>query len=93
MLFLLLLGLNEKSLKAGVIKKTHNSLPYITVKTIIFRSSPEFKLGLLRFMKNKLSNRYPLRADHKNHRLVYKQTFFYDYCEFFHPVLISRNFV
>jgi hypothetical protein len=45
-----LLGVNEKSLKAGVIKKAHNSLLYITVTTI-FRSSPEFKLGLLRFMK------------------------------------------
>jgi hypothetical protein len=30
-----LLGVTEKSLKAGVIKKAHNSLLYITVKTII----------------------------------------------------------
>jgi hypothetical protein len=64
-----LLGVTEKSLKAGVIKSSQLVAIYYS-KNNHFRSSPEFKLGLLRFVKNKLSNRYPLRADHKNHRLV-----------------------
>jgi hypothetical protein len=51
LLYCYLLGVTEKSLKAGVIKKAHNSLLYITVKINHFSSSPEFKLGLLRFVK------------------------------------------
>jgi hypothetical protein len=69
MFLLLFIRVTEKSLKAGVIKKTQLVAIYYS-KNNHFSSSPEFKLGLLRFVKNKLSNRYPLRAEHKNHRLV-----------------------
>jgi hypothetical protein len=64
------MGVTEKSLKAGVIKKSSQLVAIYYSKNNHFSSSPEFKLGLLRFVKNKLSNRYPLRAEHKNHRLV-----------------------
>jgi hypothetical protein len=71
--------LTEKSLKAGVIKSSQLVAIYYS-KTIILVHL-EFKLGLLRFVKNKLSNRYPLRAEHKIIDWFYKQAFFYD-CEF-----------
>jgi hypothetical protein len=64
LLYCYLLGVTEKSLKAGVIKSSQLVAIYYS-KTIILVHL-RFKLGLLRFVKNKLSNRYPLRAEQKS---------------------------
>jgi hypothetical protein len=78
---LLFIRVTEKSLKAGVIKSSQLVAIYYS-KTIIL-GHLRIKLGLLRFVKNKLSNRYPLRAEHKIIDWFYRQAFF-TITEFFH---------